>query len=111
MICTPLIAAGPTAIFRTEPIGGRASCSRSLDRAARELSAFVAAVSRLYGVAAADRAADHWLEAFGEVDSCPLPADENGWRSITIHAAIHLSKAPCMYRHYEIPRKEDDDRD
>ena len=110
MNCTQSAAFAAKVPGRAASEGMTASCSGSIEAANKELSAFTFAVCSLYGTVAGDRAADHWLQAFKDLDESPLPTNESGWRRITINAASRLAQDSCMYRHYEVLRKEGDDR-
>ena len=55
----------------------------------RELSAFVTAVTEMYGSAQADIAAEDWLREL--TASAELPATTREWRTLTIAAAAQLA--------------------
>ncbi len=84
------------------------SCTATLNAATRELRAFCAAVRKLYGATAAQRAASHWLEVLGEI-GFDSPAGKLRLRPVTVHAANRLSIDPCMYNYHEFRRKKTDD--
>lgn len=58
--------------------------------AERELSSFMAAVTRLYGPEQAKLSAEDWLEESELMDSPPRSEDRD-WRSVTIAAAARLA--------------------
>jgi hypothetical protein len=64
--------------------------------AERELSAFIGAVTKLFGPEQARASAEDWLEESELTDSPPLSTERN-WRSVTIAASARLAarlKAP-----------------
>ena len=58
--------------------------------AERELSAFIAAVTKLYGPEQANLAAEDWLEESEVMDSPPR-SEERDWRAVTIAASARLA--------------------
>lgn len=58
--------------------------------AERELSSFIAAVTRSYGPEQARLSAEDWLEELGLVDNS-LRSEERDWRAVTIAAAARLA--------------------
>lgn len=61
----------------------------SSSMAERELSAFVTAVTEMFGSGEADIAAEDWLR---ELTASPdLPATTRAWRTLTIAAAAQLA--------------------
>ena len=58
--------------------------------AERELSSFVAAVTKLFGPDEAKVAADDWLDESDLMDSPPR-SDARDWRSVTIAASARLA--------------------
>jgi CheY-like chemotaxis protein len=65
-------------------------CRQQIADAEREMGAFVAAVGRRSGPAAAVRAAEHWIE-LAESTSLPLVDGRPNWRTLTIMAASRLA--------------------
>jgi hypothetical protein len=63
---------------------------RQTHMAERELSAFIGAVTELYGPEQARASADDWLEESELTDSPPL-STERTWRSVTIAASARLA--------------------
>ena len=63
---------------------------QQIDLAERELSAFVRAVTELYGPEQAAVSAEDWLEESGLMDSPPRSEGCN-WRSVTIAASTRLA--------------------
>lgn len=59
--------------------------------AERELSSFIAAVTKLYGPQQARLSAEDWLDESNLMDSPPRP-DARTWRAVTIAASARLSK-------------------
>jgi hypothetical protein len=58
--------------------------------AERELSAFIGAVTRLYGPKQARLSAEDWLDESDLMDSPPRSEDRN-WRAVTIAASLRLA--------------------
>jgi len=58
--------------------------------AERELSSFIAAVTKLYGPVQAELAAEDWLEESELMDSSPRSETRN-WRAVTIAASARLA--------------------
>ena len=58
--------------------------------AERELSSFIAAVTKLYGPEQAKLSAQDWLDESELVDSPPR-SEERDWRAITIAASARLA--------------------
>lgn len=61
-----------------------------MDIAERELSAFVGAVTELYGPGEAKLSADDWLDEAELMDSPPESTSRN-WRAVTIAASARLA--------------------
>lgn len=66
------------------------SCADQMYMAERELSAFICAVTQLYGSEEAKLAAEDWLDEAELMDSPPLLTSRN-WRAVTIAAAARLA--------------------
>jgi hypothetical protein len=58
--------------------------------AERELSAFIGAVTRLYGPVQARLSAEDWLDESELIDSPPR-SEERDWRAVTIAASARLA--------------------
>lgn len=58
--------------------------------AERELSAFIGAVTNLYGPEQARLSAEEWLEEADLMDSPPR-SEKRGWRAVTIAASARLA--------------------
>jgi hypothetical protein len=58
--------------------------------AERELSSFVAAVTKLFGPDEAKVATDDWLDESDVIDSSPR-SEARDWRSVTIAASARLA--------------------
>jgi hypothetical protein len=65
-------------------------CSDQMLPAERELSAFVAAVTELFGPEQARLSAQDWLDEL-ELMSSPPPFISRDWRSVTIAASARLA--------------------
>ena len=58
--------------------------------AERELSLFIAAVTKLYGSGHAQRSTEDWLEESELIDSPPRSEPRN-WRAVTVAASARLA--------------------
>ena len=67
-----------------------ASCTDQIQLAVRELSAFVAAVSELFGVEEARVSAEDWLDESELLEISPR-STHTDWRAITIAASVRLA--------------------
>lgn len=61
-----------------------------LQGACRELAAFVAAVTKLYGAERASLSAEDWLNAARQMEGSPWSSGRN-WRAVTIAASARLA--------------------
>ena len=68
----------------------QSSCADQMHMAERELSAFIRAVTQLYGSEAAKLATEDWLDESELMDSPPLLTERN-WRAVTIAASARLT--------------------
>ena len=66
------------------------SCTDQIQLAVRELSAFIAAVSELFGVEEARVSAEDWLDE-SELMEVPRRSTHRDWRTVTIAASVRLS--------------------
>jgi hypothetical protein len=66
------------------------TCEEQTHLAERELSSFVAAVTKLFGPDEAKVAADDWLDESDVMDSPPR-SEARDWRSVTIAASARLA--------------------
>lgn len=66
------------------------SCVEQMHIAERVLSAFIRAVTQLYGPEEAKLAAEDWLHESQLIDSPPLSTARN-WRAVTIAASARLA--------------------
>jgi alkylhydroperoxidase/carboxymuconolactone decarboxylase family protein YurZ len=64
-------------------------CRDIITMAERELSAFFAAVTQLFGSEQAELSAEYWLQELIEVDD--LPASDREWRLITAKVSTRLA--------------------
>ena len=81
---------------RYEPsTNSNSSCADLMTMAERELSAFLNAVTQLFGSEQADLSAEDWLHEMIEIDG--LPASTREWRLITAKASTRLaSRVNCL---------------
>jgi hypothetical protein len=66
------------------------NCAEQMHIAERELSAFLRAVTQLYGSEEAKLAAEDWLEESAAIDALPRSTNWN-WRAVTIAASSRLA--------------------
>jgi hypothetical protein len=66
------------------------SCTDQIQLAERELSAFIAAVSELFGAEEARASAEDWLDESELMDFSPRSTHRD-WRTITIAASVRLA--------------------
>jgi hypothetical protein len=67
----------------------KTSCGKFLTPGERELSAFIKAVSQIFGVEQAQISAEDWLAQLVEINE--LPASTREWRLITAKASMQLA--------------------
>ena len=67
--------------------------------AERELSAFIRAVTQLFGTEAATLSAEDWLDESELMDSPPLSTRRN-WRAVTIAASARLANRLTVAQHH-----------
>ncbi|MGC1645894.1 MAG: hypothetical protein WA741_08700 [Candidatus Sulfotelmatobacter sp.] len=66
--------------------------------AKRELSAFIRAVSQLFGSEEAKLSAEDWLDETELIDGPPLSTSRN-WRAVTIAASARLANRLAIAQH------------
>jgi hypothetical protein len=66
--------------------------------AERELSAFIRAVTQLFGPEEAKLSAEEWLDESELMDSPPLSTSRN-WRAVTIAASARLASRLAVAQH------------
>jgi len=71
--------------------------------AERELSAFISAVTELFGPDQAKLSAEDWLEESELLDSPPRSVGRN-WRAVTIAASVRLANRLNAALHHRMPR-------
>ena len=72
--------------------------------AGRELSAFIRAVTQLFGPEDAKLSAEDWLDESELMDSPPLSTSRN-WRGVTIAASARLSNRLAVAQHRRSDRR------
>jgi hypothetical protein len=75
-----------------------------MDIAERELSAFIGAVTQLFGPEEAKRSAEDWLDESASMDSPPLSTSRN-WRAVTIAASATLANRLAVAQHHGSDRR------
>lgn len=74
---------------RTNSISNR--CAEELRFAERQLAAFLAAVTELYGPEQARFSAEDWIEELEQMDGAPRAIGRD-WRAVTIAASDRLAR-------------------
>jgi hypothetical protein len=69
---------------------GNSTCEDQITMAERELSAFIRAVSELFGPEQVRLSTDDWLDELGQMDSPPR-ATSRDWRAVTVAASARLA--------------------
>jgi hypothetical protein len=66
------------------------TCAHQIQIAERELSAFIRAVTQLFGPEEAKLSAEDWLNESESVDRSPVSTGRD-WRSVTVAASARLA--------------------
>src|SRR5208282_1312807 len=66
------------------------TCEDQINMAERELSAFIRAVTELFGPEQAPLCADDWLDE-SELRDCPPRSTSRDWRAVTVAASARLA--------------------
>jgi plasmid stabilization system protein ParE len=74
------------------------NCENQVRMAERELSAFIRAVTELFGPEQARLSTEDWLDEAELMDSPPR-ATSRGWRAVTIAASIRLAHRLAITQH------------
>lgn len=74
-------------------------CEEQLHTAERELSAFLSAVTQLFGLDQAKLAAEDWLD---ELALAPLPSTCRDWVAISLAASVRLASRIALVSLREI---------
>jgi len=69
---------------------GNSTCEDQVNMAERELSAFMLAVTELFGPEQARLSAEDWLDESEQMDS-PQRATSRDWRAVTVAASVRLA--------------------
>jgi hypothetical protein len=75
-----------------------------MDIAERELSAFIGAVTELFGPEVAKLSAEDWLDESKLMDSPPRSTSRN-WRAVTIAASARLANRLAVSQHRRSDRR------
>ena len=78
------------------------TCEDQLYMAERELTAFMCAVTELFGPEQARLSAEDWLDESESVDSPPRSTTRD-WRAVTVAAAARARKSPVSPRESSKP--------
>jgi hypothetical protein len=66
------------------------TCEDQINMAERELSAFIRAVTELFGPEQAKRSTQDWFDEFDLID-CPPRSTDRDWRAVTVAASARLA--------------------
>ena len=80
----------------------KALCTDQIQLGVRELSAFIAAVSELFGVDEAGVSAEDWLEE-SELKEISPRSTRRDWRTVTIAASVRLASRLNVALHRQTP--------
>ena len=75
---------------------GNSTCEDQVNMAERELSAFMLAVTELFGPEQAGLSAEDWLDESEQMDS-PQRATSRDWRAVTVAASARLANRGTAY--------------
>jgi hypothetical protein len=73
------------------------TCEDQINMAERELSAFIRAVTGLFGPEQARLSTEDWLDE-SELMECPRPATSREWRAVTVAASARLANRRTLGR-------------
>ena len=76
--------------MNTKESFSNSTCADQIQMAQRELSAFISAVTDLFGPQQARLAAEDWLDESESMDSPPRPTSRD-WRTVTVAASAMLA--------------------
>ena len=76
---------------------GNSTCEDQVNMAERELSAFMLAVTELFGPEQAGLSAEDWLDESEQMDS-PQRATSRDWRAVTVAASARLANRGTIAR-------------
>ena len=80
------------------------TCAGQMHIAERELSAFIRAVTQLFGPEEAKLSAEDWLDE-SELMDCPPLATSRNWRAVTIAASARLANRLDVAQHRRSDRR------
>ena len=83
------------------------TCEDQIDMAERELSAFIRAVTELFGREQARLSTEDWLDQSELMDS-PHTATRKEWRAVTIAASARLANRETLAREHRALAKPTD---
>src|SRR5579863_4917829 len=83
------------------------TCADQVNMAERELSAFIRAVTELFGPEQASRSTEDWLDELERIDRLPL-ATSRDWRAVTVAASARIGNRGTLARDYQtVPASTD----
>ena len=83
------------------------TCEDQVNMAERELSAFMLAVTELFGPEQAGLSAEDWLDESEQMDS-PQRATSRDWRAVTVAASARLANRGTLARDHRRLAKSTD---
>ena len=86
---------------------GNSTCEDQVNMAERELSAFMLAVTELFGPEQAGLSAEDWLDESEQMDS-PQRATSRDWRAVTVAASARLANRGTLARDHRRLAKSTD---
>jgi len=81
----------------TQESFGNSTCQNQVNMAERELSAFLGAVTELFGPEHATLSAKDWLDESEQIDK-PHRATSSDWRGVTVAASARLPNRRTLVR-------------
>ena len=92
-----------------EELVRKSSCGDQINLAERELSAFIRAVTELFGPEQARHSAEDWLDESELMDS-PHTATSRDWRAVTVAASARLANRGIPAREHRALAKSPDSK-
>jgi hypothetical protein len=77
------------------------TCEDQINSAERELSAFIRAVTELFGPEQARLSTEDWLDELELKDMPPRPSSRD-WRAVTVAASARLANRRTPARHHRV---------
>ena len=84
--------------MNSEQLFSNSTCEEQIQMAERELSAFIGAVTELFGPEQARIAAEDWLDESELMDSPPRSTSRD-WRAVTVAASARMARRLAVPSH------------